>query len=354
MIPYLILIISIPIVGTILKLANVSSKTVIIWLFLAITTMACLRDYSVGTDTRYYVRRFISIQSINWTDLYKESKVLNIEYGYAVLNKIVGIFTKSPRIFIAVCAIFIEFSFARFIYKYSSDVVISTYMFLTWEIFFHSLNIMRQYLALAILLFALDAFIEDKKIIYFILLGTAYFFHKSSLCFILIIFIKNIKINYKFLLEIIFVAVIIINYVEDILIKLSNYGYRDYMARISSEGGDRGGMVIASSLVILVFCFLIMIDKIEDKNSSFFLAIFSLGILIQLMSLQFKLVARIAYYFTWTIIIFVPNLINKVSKTNKRIVKILGYVGFYTLLFIFFVFSLYLVMEQLTELYHIF
>lgn len=335
---YLMLLFALLIVSFSMKQLNIPLRNIAYVGFLMIFLVAAFRDISVGKDTGAYARIFMQFRRVKWEEIYQYAKIYNVEIGYAFFNKIIGFFSTSANLFIALTDGFIYFSFARFVGKYSKNVILSLFIFVTWDFFFHSLNIMRQYFAIAILLFAIDYLIQNKKIYFIIAVMVGALFHESALIFFLVYFTRDFRKKIRYLAIAFMIAILFCNFPEHILTFFAQYGYSDYIYRISSEKGDRGGMLIASMLMILLFLALIKLQNIGKQEDVYFLLIFGIGVLFQLLALQFALAGRIMYYFNWTILVFVPNFLEELQGKNKRYIRYLGKCGFYILFLVYFLF----------------
>ena len=118
---------------------NQNEKKKKMYLFITfgiMTLISSLRDENVGIDLgEIYKPIFYEISKHNWSELGR----INIEFGYAVFNKILLIFTKNFQIYTLITSIFINYTYARFIYKNSKDVAISTSLYLLLDVLYNAI-----------------------------------------------------------------------------------------------------------------------------------------------------------------------------------------------------------------------
>lgn len=141
-------------------------------------------------DLPDYYDSFQMMPKYDWTqvsDVFRTN-----EYGYHYLNKIVSIFSQDFVFYqVIVSLIILSCYYCTFI-KYSPNVMLSVCL-LVLSTYSQSLFVLRQHIAVGIVLFAYWAIIERKLTAYLLLCLLAYQFHHSTLLFIPIYFLCNIN-----------------------------------------------------------------------------------------------------------------------------------------------------------------
>lgn len=151
------------------------------------TYFAGLRDFGVGIDTTVYIDSYFDYASsiVNIKEFFDYEGDL----GFLGLAYLASKISDRSQSLLIVTALFI-FSFyylAIWRLKKIRNINIFTCNLLFCLIFYcHTLNLMRQFCAIAILTFAFTYFIERKWYIYLLLQIIAYFFHSTSILFIMI------------------------------------------------------------------------------------------------------------------------------------------------------------------------
>ena len=105
---------------------------------------------------------------------------------------------------------------------------LSVFCFMTFGLFFNSMNFMRQMIAACILLLAMR-FIRKKQLLpYLIVVVFASTFHISALLMIPFYFILRLKLTGRLLIVYSFVTVLLFAFSKTILDCFNNYIYKDY------------------------------------------------------------------------------------------------------------------------------
>lgn len=117
-------------------------------------------------------------------------------------------------------------SIAVFLYKYSINFTYSVYFFFTTSTFLWLVNGMRQFLAVAIILFFVDWIKERKTIPFIIVIIIAYFIHSSALFWVPVYFIINYEPwSKKFVILSIIITIALFIYSRSSWVEDSDYAY---------------------------------------------------------------------------------------------------------------------------------
>jgi len=135
--------------------------------------------YGVGTDFFNYYN------SINQLDI---KNVKNFEYVFYFIKVFSKNIADNGQFFIALTAFLTIFYLCLAIYKLSPYPEMSIMVFLGLGHYFSSFNVMRQYLAISLILYALSLFYSGKKkrSIFFLILPV--FIHFSSIFFVVFLY----------------------------------------------------------------------------------------------------------------------------------------------------------------------
>lgn len=319
--------------------------------FLEIVLLAGFRQVTIGADTQSYLNGLHYYKNIPKGEVLFSELVYPFKYeiGYFSLVKICAFLSMSDTIFLFLIAILIYLPIFMFIYKYSSNVIISILVYFAFGYFSYSLGIFRQMIAGSIILCSLT-FIFERKIIKFLLMVLlASLFHSTALIVIPLYFIY--KINYKAIYFISILSQIFMYFfgrqiILFVFLHISNFsGYVDSVYD-SSEG--LGLNIILFNVIMLLF---LIIEYSKDKKNTVFdynnnqskfiffgKAICIAGVL-QILGYKFGIFGRIVCYYSIFLIPAIPLLIQHYAKTkNDRF--IISFVSAVILLIlIFFEFS---------------
>lgn len=326
-------------------LANKTDKKnkFIIFSFVSIAVtvlLAGLRDYSIGIDTMNYL-----IKDRYWAGAISSNSLLDylkfyfpLGYGeplFALLVGVIAQYTGSFSFFLLVChAIILAcvyigcFRFRKYINP--AFVLVLFYLFS----YNYSLNIMRQYMAIAII-FAFFADIHEKKYLRFcISVIIAALFHSTaiiSLAFLLLYFLlyyqpKNNIINISTRQRMPLIAgflFIVVLFFKPIISVLMNIGVLNKRYGFFLDPANASPALIVSTIAILViltadYCRKEISEKFE-KYVFFFMCSVSYFIILQLTySVYFG--KRISLYFEMANLITIGLIEN--SQKSKKVQKV--------------------------------
>lgn len=305
--------------------------------FIVLTLLSCLRKYTVGADTAQFWDNFLKINSLNFSELF----TLRYEKGFILLCKFIQIFSSSPQSLLIVTSIFVNFSVYKFIKKYSKNILFSCLLYLTLNYYFTFICLMRQALAISIVLYGFDYLINRKYFKYLIFVLLASQFHMSALIFLILIPICNFPNNKLILLTIIlsFFSLVISKYgfliITNLVPEYSKYVGSDY----SQPSYISGGMYTLTNFCFLLFGFLIpnrlkIFNKIfKDREYVVVSIIISLATIISAASMSISIFNRIFLYFNFFNLIWVPNCLELIANDRvRRNWKIL--ITFFTVLYV--------------------
>ena len=143
-------------------------------------------------DTAGYIKSYIELDTeINWKTLFEsgEEKAPLFEL-FQIFLKRIGF---TWHMYIATVAIISGICFFYGISKFSDDVVLSCYLFITGTYFYWLFNGIRQFLVVAIVFACMRLIVEKKLWKFLILIFVLYFIHKTAWILIPIYFIANMK-----------------------------------------------------------------------------------------------------------------------------------------------------------------
>ena len=151
--------------------------------FLLLTAVAACRAPEVGRDTALFLDVFRKLHGRGFLDTLAFSSW--VEPGFRLLCFILSRFTANGQWLIVITAVLINGSVSLFIYRHSKNIYLSFYLYLTMMLYPFYLNIMRQALAIAVLLFAWDYLKRRRYLRYTLVVLLAASFHTSALMFLL-------------------------------------------------------------------------------------------------------------------------------------------------------------------------
>lgn len=309
--------------------------------FLIVWIVSAMR-FGIGTD--YFMYRDIYEYALKGATIPQIIQRYDVEPGWATLNHILSLIFKEPQyIFIVTSFIFI-FCIYKVIIEFEDRVNVGLAIFIFLSVsYIPSFNVIRQYLAIGILMLSLK-YIEQKKIIKFIIFVImASLFHYTALIFLPIYYLLNHNIGIFKLIGI-FMAVFIgfINYNNIIrVITTVIPSFEKYSRYVST-----GNIEINKTLLIMQFAivfFILISYKFLKKNDLFMYRmtyVYFASIVFSLLGNIATFVGRTAYYLDISQMIFIPFICRYgIKGKNKIVVNTIIIMYFMSYWFINFVYS---------------
>lgn len=336
--------------------ARISDRLKMILIFGPIMFISAFRDHSVGNDLKHYVNIFETIIDRDWDNLLYTK---HIEIGFAVYCKLLGYISRNTQFFIAYSSILICYYIAKTIIKYSYDVGLSAFLFVTQYYLFFSFSAVRQYMALSLIFYAFNLYIHGdikKSIPYFLV---AFSFHYTSLAFIPVLFLVKFKINKRNIFLIVSSMVVIglsYKYIfYDIINSFERFSYyQSYDLSRSGRGWDINIILYVIHAIIIAFSISQLnkymriykrdnkiekqrfsnlsnvIREIKDYNEIYsYMVCITISLGLNLASVVMGSAARMCQYFFIYMILSIPLLLCYLDRNNRMLVRISIYFMFF-------------------------
>lgn len=238
-----------------------------------------------------------------------------------LINHIMNKFSTNPQTFFVITSFVIIFIVLRFIYRHSSNIYISLLAF--WGLLYWntSINIVRQYLAIAVFLVTFEYIIKEKlfladylKIGVLTILGMG--FHYSAIIIIFAAIILRMHISdargIGVLIKVgIIYAVMVIGINIGFSIFYSYYGTIDGYGQ---ESANILGLIVPGMIVMLAIMKREMILQRNTENR-FFVNAGITSVIFSLMSIAGMLIlARCGTYFSILFVVLIPEVIGVVFE----------------------------------------
>ena len=316
--------------GFFFSLSGKDRKPVFVISLFLLWILASFRTEIVGNDTGEYIR------------IFKESGNMladgstRFEFGYVYFNYLVSQITTQPRFFFIVTNIFIFFTYGHFMWKYSQRPKLTLVLFFL-IVFGSIVNILRQIIAICILLYSIEALLENKKIRFVFLVLLATFFHTTAILFFVVfpLYIYHVRVNKRvmFLFAIISVSSYIV-FASLLSIAFSYFPMYEYY---SLGKYFEGGMRMASVVKVCFSVFVISLGyiayakyatpqwkcSIEGRRYNLLLLLELVAVVINVMSLKVNLIDRLSLYFTALSFVLISNAIQLLPVKNRRFITVL-------------------------------
>ena len=300
-------------------------KRLSILLMIVLTGFSMFRDQSVGTDTRIFCSAFYLMNDMSIGEcLETRYEILNI-----LLFKIIGLISREPQALIVISSVIINFSIYECIIKKSKNPLTTAILYFTLNYYFSFLCLMRQALALAMVLIGFKMLEKNRYKTYCIFVILACLFHTSAIIFLLLIPFKKISKKVNPMMFVIPISIIGFLMGEKIL-TISTSIISDYAKYIDSEyvGSSyvTAGLYTLTSLIFLIFgLFVPARDKIDEKyendmNYNMLKWIVAIGTIISAISIKIAVFSRVYIYFGFFSILWLSESIHLLSKKENLLI----------------------------------
>lgn len=266
--------------------------------------------YGIGTD-------YFSYQNIFYSDAdFKDPIFSMFNQGIKFLG---GDFYTS--IFI-ISVIFFMLVFLR-IFEDSEYPWLSVFLLFGMLYFFVFMNVIRQFLAISILVYSIKYLEENRDILFFIFLGIATGIHHASALFIIVYFITKLRCDFKFLILatplVCIIAYLGKSYIVGPLVALMNYS--GYIGNSVAGFRTVGGFLWQFILTILA-CLAYRNVKSTDEEPKycvyFGIQLLSVWIYSLWGGINENEMGRILAYFQFPSIIFAPIVLKKIAISSLK------------------------------------
>lgn len=214
--------------------------------FLTLTGISAWR-YGIGTD--YWPRYVPIFQSI------AQGQQTNYEPGFVFLNRAVAAFTRDPQWLIAVAAVITIALVYRFIVRMSVSPALSVFVFVFAGFYLESFNIVRQWLAVAILLNTIEFVVRRRVVPLIVLTLLAASFHASALVWLITVPLLWARLGRIWRLVTVVVAMLFVSLLPELLSRWVAELAPTYSWYFESNYGDTRafdlGTVLISVLVLV-------------------------------------------------------------------------------------------------------
>lgn len=329
------------------KVWRIKNKKIwILILIMPLFIITAFRAPSVGNDTFNYLRSYDVVSQ----ESFFSTSQSRLEIGYVMYMRVIALFGFSYLGFQIITSAFTLFSISRFIYKYSNCAAFSFFVFMTTRMFFGTMNISRQYLAVAILLFSVE-FIRDRKLIKFALLVlAASSFHFTAITFLITYPLVNLKLNAKKSILLIGAGIIgglLFDQIVQVFVSLTGR-YAGYL-----EGGYfnfERNIAIYLNLGINSLFFLVAFltkywksrqpqkysivsnskkkthnHRISDEQLWYTFCLLTL--ILSIVGLNATILSRVETYFSVFLLAYIPSVIKHIKSKDLRAIVTLGIIA---------------------------
>lgn len=283
---------------------------------------------TMGNDTYTYRMMFENgikggmegFTSINWLNISGAPGLQFVE----VLLKTIGATTQD---YFMVCALFTVITYLWFIHKYTSDIWLSIYYFLTMGVYTFTMAAIKQTMAVAILLIATDRAIQKKNVQFVIGVLIAELFHPYAFIYLIVPFLFFVPWTRKSHLLIcgtVIISLGLSRFMSGILLMTESLGYSYDVNEFTGEGVNVFRVFVVWVPVLISFLGRKQLQNNSDRINNLFINLSMVNALIMFIGLfgTANYFARLANYFLIFQTLSLPWSIRLFTKESKKLVII--------------------------------
>ena len=248
---------------------------------------SCLRHVEVGIDTPSYVEYFLIFRDLPLS----ESLKWNFEPGYIELNKLIGVISSNPQIFLAVLSIIVLSPIFWITWQKSPDPLLSVLVFVVVQNWYSTFAALRQWCAVAVMVIGFKYIVERKLIRFVCVTLLACAFHQTALFVLPMYVLYSFRITRQRIILCMAVAMFLFLFSDQVMGILYNFARYEYGKK---TGGGLILLIVLWMLVALIDLFAAPIENEKNMKVAFIALIYSA--VIQPLCLQYGELARIHSY----------------------------------------------------------
>lgn len=312
-----------------------SAANMIPFFMLVLTLALPITLRKTFNDTGSYIRSFYSANPLSYL---LQSGNLHILRNplFQIYEALIRGFTSNESIFFLFPAFYVQYSYVRFIRRHSPSFLLGIGLYLFLGTYVFSLAAMKQTIAMATLLYAVDALIERKTFQFYLLVFVAFLFHTYAIMFVVLplFVVKPWSARTFLMLFGIFFVMANFNTVLEGFIEIANESGKsvssDEIIGATAINPIRVAVYAVPSLFALVFRRYIFIgDGDREHNIIVNMAFLTVAIMSIGLVNAANMFARMGQYFEFGIICGLPWMLTKpFEKSSERLVALIAILCF--------------------------
>lgn len=296
-----------------LKAKSKSRASSLVFTAIATVIMILVTGLRVGVGTDYYMYQDIYFWSASGMQG-------SIEIGYYLLSRLCYAILPNFHFFLLVLSTLYCVITRCAIEKLSPDQVMSVFLLIAAGYFFAYMNMMRQMLAAAILLYSL-VYVRDSKLLRFTLcVFLACMIHTTSFVFYFVYFVRKLS-NKGIVVFLTLFAICVASGVADALFQnvVGNFSKYEGYYDSAFNNGRVAYVAIAVDLSVLIFAALLS-NKFPSSDSIMrtLLVVEVLSLMMALATGFVPLADRLRRYFSISMIVFIPRLLALIEDEKLK------------------------------------
>ena len=305
----------------------------LVFVFILLGVVHIFKNTHSIPDVDLYIDGFKEISQNKVRELLTDNLyTLKAEKGYILLNKLILLFTKSPMGLILVTSVIILCGYFFSIRKYSPIVFLSVFLYLMGP-YAQSIYVLRQHMAMSILLFTYPYIINRQLLKYLIVVLLAFSIHQSAFIFLPVYFIYEIKnIKTVFILGCLFI-VMVVSRMEVIIEYFIQNMFMDYVSYLQDDTTNWKNFALLFS-VLFIRLIVLKKDFVKEGIDRLLSIMILLGVAVSYLGMGFPGIGRLNLYFSECLFLVLPNTVSHIKNKVMAISITTAYIIFLLAFFI--------------------
>lgn len=313
------------------------TPSVLFWLcMITISSIAGLRDVIGGFDVYIYGEVFEAI-STEMLLLYP-----SFEIGFKLYNLLLRqIYMRREFLFFVSSFVFLAYQSAK-IRRFSKGGFLDVFVYMC-KFYFLSFVYVRQGIAMAIAIFAVEYLLVNKRKTYFVLILLTVFFHKSAVFLLPLAFVANWRFSQFQLILLTFAVLIVgISPLGQLVFELlgSTTG-NEKLERYAGKSSTVNFLYLIEVLMLVVFAVVFKKDFYKEEKSTVIFNGFLIYIYLIIISLTNATFIRLGWYYYVFMVLALGNIYVYMKNPTDRFI-------YRTFIFIYFSATFFKTMLTLT------
>ena len=298
--------------------------------FFMLVILHSIVDADTMPDLPFYSSAFQDIIHYRINELHNSEWILSFEIGYLVFMKIVSFVTSNFNVFLAVSSVIMLSSYYNVIRKFSPNIFVSIVLFLV-TIYDQSFFVLRQHLAMSILVLSWDSIIKKEPLKFACLCGLACTMHISAIIYIPLYFLYNIREPKKYVMVILVACVVfassyfvILEYIGSAVMNNAS----TYLYNTKYDGSNYNEAIMMTMLIASMLYF--MRKRVfEDGINRLLFSFMCIGLVGSFFGVGNSSTGRLFAYYTTIPYMMVPVVMTYIKNRPTKVVYATGVIALY-------------------------
>lgn len=303
-----------------------NKKAYVIIVALMLFAVAAVRSYVVGVDTQQFCEAYIRIGYEGATAFHLE----RYEYLFTALCLLLSKISSNYQLLIVVSSALCIFPVAYLIYECSEDVMLSFFLYVALNMYFSSMNIMRQSIAIGVLAIGIVWLMQGKTWPFVASVLVAFFFHQSVIFVLVLLPVRRLPFGKREFLLYLMAAVVVFVFSGPIVNLVSHLYGRKTLYSDEFMGSNYFGALIGAAVAFVCCCFCANYFSVARKqgnkgrHDALLMHGMMLWLVFEVFKVQVEIVGRLGMYFMLFAILAIPTVLGRVPHNERRIVKLVA------------------------------